>query len=88
MTFLCIWAADIGAYTFGKFFGKTPLSDISPKKTVEGAVFGVAASVMVAFAEAIANAAVNFADRLEMTVFYLFPKSAIFEELIQAILVE
>jgi phosphatidate cytidylyltransferase len=52
MTFLCIWAADIGAYTFGKFFGKTPLSDISPKKTVEGAVFGVAASVMVAFAVA------------------------------------
>ncbi|MBF1990423.1 phosphatidate cytidylyltransferase [Fischerella thermalis] len=52
MTFLCIWAADIGAYTFGKFFGKTPLSDISPKKTVEGAVFGVAASVMVAFATA------------------------------------
>jgi phosphatidate cytidylyltransferase len=52
MTFLCIWAADIGAYTFGKFFGKTPLSDISPKKTVEGAAFGVAASVMVAFATA------------------------------------
>ncbi|MGJ5675561.1 MAG: phosphatidate cytidylyltransferase [Nostochopsis sp.] len=52
LTFLCIWAADIGAYTFGKFFGKTPLSDISPKKTVEGAVFGVAASVTVAFAVA------------------------------------
>jgi phosphatidate cytidylyltransferase len=48
LTFLCIWAADIGAYIIGKFFGKTRLSDISPKKTVEGAVFGVSASVAVA----------------------------------------
>jgi phosphatidate cytidylyltransferase len=52
LTFFCIWAADIGAYTIGKFFGRTRLSDISPKKTVEGAVFGVAASVAVAVAGA------------------------------------
>ncbi|MBD1999844.1 phosphatidate cytidylyltransferase [Oculatella sp. FACHB-28] len=48
LAFGCIWAADIGAYVFGKLFGKTRLSDISPKKTVEGAVFGVAGSVGVA----------------------------------------
>jgi phosphatidate cytidylyltransferase len=48
LTFLCIWASDIGAYVVGKFFGKTPLSNISPKKTVEGAVFGVFASVVIA----------------------------------------
>ncbi|QLE57233.1 phosphatidate cytidylyltransferase [Nostoc sp. TCL26-01] len=48
LTFFCIWAADIGAYTIGKFFGKTRLSDISPKKTVEGAVFGISASLVVA----------------------------------------
>lgn len=52
LTFCCIWAADIGAYTIGKFFGRTRLSDISPKKTVEGAVFGVSASVVVAVAGA------------------------------------
>ena len=52
LTFVCIWAADIGAYIFGKIFGRTRLSDISPKKTVEGAVFGVAASVAVAMAGA------------------------------------
>ncbi|MEB3180550.1 MAG: phosphatidate cytidylyltransferase [Nostocaceae cyanobacterium] len=52
LTFFCIWAADIGAYIFGKIFGKTRLSDISPKKTVEGAVFGVTASVGVAVAGA------------------------------------
>ncbi|MFQ4145093.1 phosphatidate cytidylyltransferase [Chlorogloeopsis sp. ULAP02] len=52
LTFACIWAADIGAYIIGKFFGKTPLSEISPKKTVEGAVFGVFASIIIAFAGA------------------------------------
>ncbi|MBD2183337.1 phosphatidate cytidylyltransferase [Planktothrix sp. FACHB-1355] len=52
LAFLCIWAADIGAYIIGKFFGKTRLSDISPKKTVEGAAFGVSASVAVAVAGA------------------------------------
>jgi phosphatidate cytidylyltransferase len=48
LAFGCIWAADIGAYVVGKLFGRTRLSDISPKKTVEGAVFGVLASVIVA----------------------------------------
>jgi phosphatidate cytidylyltransferase len=50
LAFGCIWAADIGAYVIGKLFGRTRLSNISPKKTVEGAVFGVAASVAVAIA--------------------------------------
>jgi len=48
LAFFCIWAADIGAYTIGKFFGRTRLSDISPKKTVEGSVFGIVGSITVA----------------------------------------
>jgi phosphatidate cytidylyltransferase len=48
LAFGCIWAADIGAFGFGKLFGKTRLTDISPKKTVEGAVFGVLGSIAVA----------------------------------------
>lgn len=47
LAFFCIWASDIGAYLFGKLFGRTRLSNISPKKTVEGAVFGLVASVIV-----------------------------------------
>jgi phosphatidate cytidylyltransferase len=50
ITFLvmaCIWAADIGAYIVGKCFGKTRLSPISPKKTVEGTIFGIIGSLAV-----------------------------------------
>lgn len=43
----CIWAADIGAYLIGKNFGKTKLSHISPKKTVEGSLFGIGSSMLV-----------------------------------------
>jgi phosphatidate cytidylyltransferase len=48
LAFLCMWAADITAYIVGKWIGRTRLTDISPKKTVEGAVFGVSVSVAVA----------------------------------------
>jgi phosphatidate cytidylyltransferase len=47
LAFACIWAADIGAYVFGRIFGRTPLTDISPKKTVEGALFGMGASLTI-----------------------------------------
>ncbi len=47
LAFSCIWAADIGAYFMGKYLGRTRLSDISPKKTVEGAVFGIVGSAVV-----------------------------------------
>jgi phosphatidate cytidylyltransferase len=48
MVFSCIWASDIGSYVFGKALGRTRLSDISPKKTVEGAVFGLISCMVVA----------------------------------------
>lgn len=45
LSFMCIMVTDIGAYLFGKWLGRTRLSEISPKKTVEGAIFGIMSSV-------------------------------------------
>lgn len=45
---LAAWAADVGAYFFGVFFGKHKLCPlISPKKTVEGALGGLLLNVVV-----------------------------------------
>jgi phosphatidate cytidylyltransferase len=48
LSFMCIMVTDIGAYLFGKWLGRTRLSEISPKKTVEGAIFGFMGSILVA----------------------------------------
>jgi phosphatidate cytidylyltransferase len=45
------WASDIGAYAFGRMLGKRKLiPSVSPGKTVAGAVGGVIASMIVAWA--------------------------------------
>ena len=47
--FLIVWAGDTGAYFVGKKFGRHKLyPKISPKKTVEGSIGGLAVSVIVA----------------------------------------
>ena len=50
MAVSCTIAADTGAYAFGKTLGRTQLISISPKKTVEGALGGLACSTAVALA--------------------------------------
>lgn len=44
-TVLCIVSADVGAYAFGKTFGKNKLTVVSPNKTVEGAIGGLLATI-------------------------------------------
>jgi phosphatidate cytidylyltransferase len=46
-----VWAVDIGAYYGGRTLGRRPLAPrVSPKKTVEGAVIGLASGVAVGLA--------------------------------------
>jgi phosphatidate cytidylyltransferase len=50
---LLVWVADIGAFFVGRRFGRIRLApDVSPGKTWEGAVGGVAVSALVAVAGA------------------------------------
>ena len=43
----CVWANDTAAYYVGRAIGKTRLTSLSPGKTREGALGGIAASVVV-----------------------------------------
>ncbi|GJD12812.1 Phosphatidate cytidylyltransferase [Galdieria sulphuraria] len=46
-TWLSIVGADVGAYFIGKLFGRTKFIEISPKKTVEGALGGFLGSTCI-----------------------------------------
>jgi phosphatidate cytidylyltransferase len=48
---LTTWASDIGAYAFGRGFGRNKLiPSVSPGKTVEGAIGGLVASMVLSWA--------------------------------------
>ncbi len=50
LLFVVVWAEDIFAYVIGRLAGRIPLAKtISPKKTVEGAVAGLAGALLVAW---------------------------------------
>jgi len=52
-TLALVWAADTGAFFAGRWLGRVPLAPrVSPKKTWEGAIGGVFASGVVAWAAA------------------------------------
>lgn len=45
-----VWATDIGAYMIGRQFGKRKLlPSVSPNKTIEGSLGGIACAVLVSF---------------------------------------
>jgi phosphatidate cytidylyltransferase len=47
LTFMLSWFSDTGAYFAGRFLGKHKLYEaVSPKKTIEGAVGGLAAAIL------------------------------------------
>ena len=49
MLMTSVWLGDTGAYLVGRKIGKTPLTPISPKKTIEGSLAGILFSVITVF---------------------------------------
>ena len=64
---LLIVASDIGSYFIGKSLGKISLSPISPSKTIEGLLGGIACSISVAIFFALA---LNWENPLLIGVLY------------------
>lgn len=50
LIFFCSWICDTGAWFFGRLFGRHKMAPIlSPKKTIEGAIGGVACGTFLCF---------------------------------------
>jgi len=50
LAFFLTWGCDTGAYAFGRLLGRTrPWTTISPRKSVEGSIGGLATAVAAAF---------------------------------------
>ena len=67
----CVWGADSFAYLAGRAFGRTPLFDrVSPKKTWEGAVGGMAGAFALAagFKLAVVGGVLSWPDVLAIAV--------------------
>lgn len=46
---IIIWSNDTFAYVTGRLFGKTQLTPISPKKTIEGTIGGIVITLIIAW---------------------------------------
>jgi phosphatidate cytidylyltransferase len=69
--FVAIWATDVFAYYGGKLFGKHPLSPISPKKTIEGTVIGIAAAMVFSSLSLYIIAILPYSNEVQLNFFVI-----------------
>ena len=66
--FIITWVYDTGAYLYGKSFGKNKFFErISPKKTWEGTIAGIAAAIVIALVIAMIAPVIPVTDWLVLT---------------------
>ncbi|PAF49877.1 phosphatidate cytidylyltransferase [Helicobacter sp. 12S02232-10] len=75
---------DIGAYFGGKAFGKTPFSQTSPNKTLEGAIIGLAIAVAIGSFIGMGGLSGNFI--ISLLISFAISLSAIFGDLYESYL--
>ncbi|MBR5336471.1 MAG: phosphatidate cytidylyltransferase [Lachnospiraceae bacterium] len=70
LIFIASWGSDTGAYCVGSLIGKHKFAPrLSPKKSVEGAIGGIAAAVLLGTAYAwIVQYALGYADRTKVVL--------------------
>lgn len=62
-TFILTWSSDVGGYFFGKLWGKNKMSSqLSPKKTWEGALGGIIMTVLFAFIYLLFNNSIDISN--------------------------
>lgn len=70
---IAAWAADVGGYFAGSFFGKHKLCpEISPKKTVEGAIGGLVFNVAAVMLSGVVLSQLMYDGTLHMNYLSLF----------------
>lgn len=67
-----IWINDTMAYIVGSFIGKTPFSEISPKKTWEGTIGGAVLAILTAVVWYMLSAKSNYMLRYNPPQFNIF----------------
>jgi len=85
-TLIATFAMDTGSYFAGRSFGRTPLAPrMSPKKTVEGLVGGVAAAIVAMLAASLYQSWLGFESALliALVAALLGPLGDLFESVIK-----
>ena len=84
--FILIWTCDTMSFFGGKLMGKHKLTEISPKKTIEGLINGIVFTIIAAFVLMFFNKDIlNFKDALVIGLIVAFasPAGDIFESFLK-----